>query len=78
MLFRSLWAAKEAVKKCVYASQPTFMERIRVTALEGSPAAGAPVLLYCALSDRPESVVVRAALRAGHALALTVEDGEHA
>lgn len=73
-----LWAAKEAVKKRVYASQPTFMERIRVTALEGSLAAGAPVLLYCALSDRPESVVVRAALRAGHALALTVEDGEHA
>ena len=65
-----IWAAKEAVKKCCYADQPTFMERIRVTALDSDPAADQPLILWCTLADRPEPLAVRAAFADGHALAL--------
>ena len=65
-----IWAAKEAVKKCCYADQPTFMERIRVIALDSDPATEQPLILWCSLEDRPEPLGVRAAFADGHALAL--------
>lgn len=67
-----LWAAKEAVKKCCYADQPTFMERIQVEAHAGDAAAPQGTALSCRLQDAKAAAPVRAALRQGYALATIV------
>jgi len=82
-----LWAAKEAVKKCRYYDQPTFMERIEVQALVGSALEPQGAVLFCHLTDpvglaAPSAatattavMTVRVAIIQGHALALAVEVG---
>ena len=58
-----VWAAKEAVKKCRYPAEPTFMERIKITGRAGE-------ILLCRLADTGETVPARTALQRGHAWAL--------
>lgn len=72
-----LWAAKEAVKKCHYHDQPTFMERIRVVALAGGGSGPQVATLSCRLSDRAEVVRVRVAVCGDYALAVSL-GGEYA
>lgn len=80
-----LWAAKEAVKKCRYYDQPTFMERIEVQALVGSALGPQGAVLYCHLADpvglaapsaATAAMAVRVVIIHGHALAMTVEVGD--
>lgn len=66
-----LWSAKEAVKKCRYADQATFMERIQVEAHAGPATEPEGAVLFCRLLDKKEVVPVRVILRQGYALALT-------
>lgn len=72
-----LWAAKEAVKKCHYHDQPTFMERIRVVARTDCASGPRPVILSCRLSDRPGVAQVRVSVCGDYALAVSL-GGEYA
>ena len=66
-----LWAAKEAVKKCRYADQATFMERIQVEAHEGCATEPQGAVLWCRLQDEDHLVPVRLALRQGYVMAIS-------
>ncbi len=67
-----LWAAKEAVKKCHYHDQPTFMERIRVVAHSGCATGAQAATLSCRLADRAELVQVRVAVCGDYAMAISL------
>ena len=64
-----IWAAKEAIKKCRYPAEPTFMERIKITGRAGET-------LLCRLNDTGETVRARTALHAGYAVALHLDQPE--
>lgn len=72
-----LWAAKEAIKKCRYADQATFMERIRVRAHEGCATEPQGAVLSCGLQDEEHLVPVRVVLRQGYAMAVSMGE-DHA
>lgn len=70
-----LWSAKEAVKKCRYADQATFMERIQVEAHEGSATEPQGAVLYCRLqdgADGADTLPVRVAVREGYVMAISL------
>ncbi len=67
-----LWVAKEAVKKCHYHDQPTFMERIRVVAHRGCATGAQAATLSCRLADRAGLVRVRVAVCGDYAMAVNL------
>ncbi|NLZ17239.1 MAG: hypothetical protein GX087_05845 [Desulfobulbaceae bacterium] len=74
-----LWVAKEAVKKCCYADQPTFMDRIQVVGhkkvTHASCDAGTQfAILSCCLTDAAAVVMpVQVAVAQGYAMALVID-----
>lgn len=77
-----LWSAKEAVKKCCYADQPTFMDRIQVvghTKLAHACGATAQLaILSCYLADTAAIVPARVVVTQGYAMAMVTDadDGD--
>lgn len=70
-----LWACKEAIKKCWYADQPTFMDRVHVSGLQMINKEKQWVEVQCNMENLPgKKAVVQACLYKDYALAFCVED----